>query len=126
MAVYTYDESLKTAGQNNFNYSYRDQRYASRGYTAYESVGVTVSSGSSNFSLKDHTTLFNSLHTPYEFLIRNNTSMEFSIKLNSSDNGDIPIYANSDLGFDQMAINDIFVTAASGNVSFNIITRGWR
>jgi hypothetical protein len=123
MAPFIYDESLKTAGQGNFNYSGRNQSIP-KPLTGYACKDITVSGSVVDYSLKDNTDLFSNVSEPVQMLLRNG-SAAISFKLNNSTNDPIPIVASDYWGIDGFVISDILVTV-SGGATMNIYTQGWR
>jgi hypothetical protein len=104
-----------------YDYSVR-RKVTDRPYGAYACKTVTVS-GVSDYSLKTHSTLFNTLQNPAELVIRNG-SQDITVKFNSSANDPIPVYADTDFGTSSLIVNDLFLTV-SGSSTITIFTLGW-
>jgi hypothetical protein len=108
---------------DDFKYSGRNAG-AAKPYAGYASLTITVSGAQTDYSLLQYTTLFDSVTSPAELLLRNGSSM-INIKFNSTNNNSIPVYANTDFGVQGLSVSDVFITC-SGNATFDIFTLGWK
>jgi hypothetical protein len=94
-------------------------------YTHYASIELTVSGGAIDYSMAAHTTLFNTLHTGNDILIRV-SGAAVTIKLNSIFNDTIALSSGDSIGFQNLAVSNIYVTTASGAApGLKISMCGW-
>jgi hypothetical protein len=106
-------------------YSTRNSEFP-RPYSAYASRVITVSGSTTDYSLKDNTTLFDTLSTPVEVIMQNG-NQNISFKFNSAANNTFPLSANGEFGVQNFLVTDIFVTVSgSSTASINIFTLGWK
>jgi hypothetical protein len=106
-----------------FNYSHRNI-VSDKPYSAYASVVLTISGAASDYSVQDNSTLFSKLTVAHELLIKDGDS-DFTIKFNQASNDSIPIVKAGQISIEGYSITDIFITA-SGNLTVNLVTLGWK
>ena len=93
-------------------------------YTAYSSVDVTVSGNSSNYDIAANTTLFSKISNAQEVLFRVYDN-DISIKLNAATNDPISVEAGAWFTLQNLLVNNIYVTTASGSALVKIMSLGW-
>jgi hypothetical protein len=95
-------------------------------FSGYSCKDIVVSGGLTNYSLKEHTDLFDTVTGPIQILIRNGAE-SITVRFNSVDNDPIPLLGDVDWGVDGLIVMDIFVTVSgSSDATMNIYTQGWR
>ena len=112
---------------NPYNYGYGKYPDKSpKPFSGYACKDITVSGGAVDYSLKDNSTLFNTVTGPIQTWVRNGES-DISFKFNSVDNDSIPLLANSDWWVDGFVVTDILVTVSGvSDATMNVYTLGWR
>jgi hypothetical protein len=110
---------------DNYDYSGRSSGLP-KPFKAYASGEITVSGIQADYSLKDNSTLFDTVVSPVEILIRNGSSA-VTVKFNDSANDSIPISGDDAFGVQNLIVTDILVTTTvSGLTSLSVYTQGWR
>lgn len=108
------------------NYDFNKYSNYEGPYRSYASQTVTISGVVSAYSLKDNTTLFDLVTTPFEFTIRNRDD-DLYVKLNDDNNDSIYIASDTEFGLNNLVVTDILVsTTASGASVFDVLTLGYR
>lgn len=108
------------------NYDFNKYSNYEGPYRSYASQTVTVSGIVSDYSLKENTTLFDSVTSPFEFTIRNR-DYDLYVKLNEAGNDSIYVPSDTEFGLNNLVVTDILVsTVASGVSVFDILTLGYR
>lgn len=95
-----------------------------RPYTSYASADVTVSGNASNYDISANTTLFSKISNAQEVLFRVYNG-DISIKLNSITNDAITVEAGAWFNVQNLLVNNIYVTTASGSALVKIMSLGW-
>jgi len=108
------------------NYDYGGRKAeGAKPFSGYACKYVTISGTSSDYSLRDNTTLFDIISNPVQVLIRNG-SQNIMVKFNNLECDLVRISANADFGVDSFVINDIYVTVSGvSDASMDIFTLGW-
>jgi hypothetical protein len=93
-----------------------------RSLIGYASVSLTLAQDVIDWSLKEHTTLFEKMNVGRELVLRNTAPI--FIKLNSSTNDTIELFEYEGLNTVGYPVEDIFISGAAGSV-IRILMLGW-
>ena len=111
--------------KQNFKYHAGPTRSLDFGpYPCYASAEVTVSGGSTNFSFAKNTALFEKITVSNEVLVRGYGG-SIGLRFNDPTNDVITLDADDQIGFSNLEISDIYVTA-SGSARVRVTVCGWR
>lgn len=105
------------------SYNSRKRDYP-KPYSAYDAFVASFTTADADTSMKDNSTLFDTISVANELRITNGGA-DISVKMNSTSNAFIRIPANGEFQIDNISIQDIFITA-SGNTTVDFLTMGWR
>ena len=108
---------------NNFSYQTKKQDYP-KPYTAYSSGVYTISGTVYDYSIKDNTSFFSNLSSPYEVLLRNGAG-DLIVKFNSDLNDPIKLSAYDFFSVTGLTVKYIFVTSSGVASDLSIFSMGW-
>jgi hypothetical protein len=93
-----------------------------RALIRYASVNITLAEDVIDWSLKEHTTLFEKMNVGREVVLRNTAPI--FVKLNSSTNDVIELFEHEGLNVVGYPVEDIFISGAAGSI-VRILMLGW-
>jgi hypothetical protein len=85
-----------------------------RAHVRYASVSITLAEDVIDWSIKDHTTLFDKMAVGREIVLRNTAPI--FVRLNSATNDVIELFEYEGLNIVGYPVEDIFISGASGAV----------